>query len=273
MINNRGEPTISFDLLAKIGCMLPIKDFLSFMIVCRSIYQKFSATSPANFLFWKSRFELIASAQDDVNNYSNPVLARKAMLAALRKLCADFGSPGDPNKALLAAVESGAFDKAISLVHLGADPNSKTKDGIYVLCKTAFNLSNADNPAKLVKVLLDYGADPNAQSPDGTTGLILACASNDLESVTLLLKAGANPNLTVHDDNYPEINGETALMNAVVNGVNLQIVKLLLLANADPTAVKEDKTSVLDYAKKSENAEMISLIQSAIDAIARKPAP
>lgn len=270
MIDNRGEPTISFDLLVKIGCMLPIKDFLSFMMICRSIYRKFTSTSTANVSFWKSRYELISSPKEGNNAYSNPNETRKSLIAATRQLCADLGHPGDPNNALLAAVEAGAFDKAIHLVHLGADPNTRNKDGSYVLGCAVLNLNNANNPAKLVKVLLEYGADANAQAPDGTTGIILACGNDDFESVVLLLKAGADPNLHLHDDEYPEINGETALMNAVGNGENIEIVKLLLQAKADPRAVKEDGKSVLSYAQESGNAEMISLIETAIEAINSK---
>ncbi|MDR1907199.1 MAG: ankyrin repeat domain-containing protein [Puniceicoccales bacterium] len=50
--------------------------------------------------------------------------------------------------------------------------------------------------AKVVKTLLEAGADPNAQNDDGMTLLHRAAEEGNLEIIKLLFKCSANPNLT-----------------------------------------------------------------------------
>ena len=50
--------------------------------------------------------------------------------------------------------------------------------------------------AEAVRLLLDKGADANAQSKDGSTVLYYAIEGQNAEMVQLLLTHGANPNLS-----------------------------------------------------------------------------
>jgi cytohesin len=54
-----------------------------------------------------------------------------------------------------------------------------------------------------VKLLLEYGADPNASQDGGFTPLHSAAQNDDRESVEALLEAGADPSLANDDGKTP----------------------------------------------------------------------
>src|SRR4029434_7018334 len=49
---------------------------------------------------------------------------------------------------------------------------------------------------RMVKMLLDAGAEPEGANPDGQTALMLAIKTGETAVVDMLLKAGANVNTT-----------------------------------------------------------------------------
>jgi hypothetical protein len=78
---------------------------------------------------------------------------------------------------------------------------------------------------KMMKILLDLGANVEIKDADGETPVFVASSSSDPELARLLLQAGANPNVKAKD-------GWSALMVATRDGYH-QIVKYLLDAGAD----------------------------------------
>ena len=82
--------------------------------------------------------------------------------------------------------------------------------------------------------LLQHGADPNASGRGGLTVLILAAESNNLETVDIALRCGADPDIT-------DSSGlrRTALWIAATLGYE-EIVAKLLAANADPNIQGEE---------------------------------
>ena len=190
-------------------------------------------------------------------------------------------APGGLN-ALFVAIDSGNEDLAIFLVEKGANPNATDRDGLtplhYALRK-GFSYLKAgqrddhygeislsylfrDNMPKLVSVLLDHGANPNARiakggrrnqmhSSDfvkvaiaGATPFVLAAASGDVGIMRTLLAKGADPKLTTND-------GVTALMAAAGVGLAddrmpeeakgaLEAVKMLVEMGFDVNAATKD---------------------------------
>lgn len=146
------------------------------------------------------------------------------------KYCEDYATP------LFSAVKNNSYKVAILLVENGANPNTTLPDysSKYILnylcdyqltpwrCRTG--------KIKLIKSLLDHGANVNGLSYDHSTPLFLACNHNaitaDINIVRILLKYGADVNIPAYADipGYTEI---TPLQIAQENK-NTEIVKLLL---------------------------------------------
>jgi ankyrin repeat protein len=213
--------------------------------------------------------------------------ARQGDLEAARMLLdkgADVNeaAPGGLN-ALLVAIDSMHEDFAIFLVEKGANPNVVDRDGLtplhYALRKGYTFLKSGqrddhygqiglpylfrDDMTKLVPVLLDHGANPNARitrggrrnqlhqsdfvkiTVAGATPFLLAAASGDVAVMRLLLAKGADPKITTND-------GVTALMAAAGVGLAddrmpqeaqgaLQAVKMLVEeVDFDVNAVSKD---------------------------------
>jgi hypothetical protein len=105
--------------------------------------------------------------------------------------------------------------------------------------------------------LLARGADPNVRlrsprkytgtsiDPEGSTPLLQAAASSNLEAVTALLEAGADPNIPTETNTSPLMMaaGAAVTPDSAVSDPEIarmtQIVKLLLDLGADATAVGE----------------------------------
>jgi ankyrin repeat protein len=107
---------------------------------------------------------------------------------------------------------------------------------------TAINLS----PFRFVRQLLELGADPNYDAPDGFPSLFTALDSGRpdlLEVLALLLRHGADPD-------QRGINDWTALHHAVARR-NLAAIRLLLAHGADPRL----KTRIDDLTSALEDAE------------------
>ncbi len=88
-----------------------------------------------------------------------------------------------------------------------------------------------------VVALLSRHMDVNAQEDDGATGLAWAAVRCNVEIASLLLDAGANPNLTNEQGIGP-------LYLAITNG-STALVKLLLSKGADPNIARADGETAL----------------------------
>ncbi len=111
----------------------------------------------------------------------------------------------------------------------GLDPNfqyPKDQKPEWMHGMTILMYASANNHPETAKLLLEKGADINAQNNDGWTALMYALIYNYPEIAELLLKKGADPNIQ-------NKGGETALMYASVFN-HPKIAKLLLENKADP---------------------------------------
>jgi serine/threonine-protein phosphatase 6 regulatory ankyrin repeat subunit B len=137
------------------------------------------------------------------------------------------------------------------LLENGADVNAEKNKGTTALMHAA-----SDNNPEIAALLLKSGANVNTEDDQGMTALMFAAAfNNNPEAVALLLENGANVNAGNN-------RGTTALMRAAArDGDNLEIIALLLINGADVNAVdNERKTALMRAAARDNNPEAVALL-------------
>ena len=101
-----------------------------------------------------------------------------------------------------------------------------------------------ENDVSKVKDLLKVGANPNYKDEDGTPIISVVYFSDDRnnfmynEVIKILLEEGADPNTPINEHN------DTAISFAVSNE-NIELVKILLAKEADPTIKNKDNISAM----------------------------
>ena len=124
---------------------------------------------------------------------------------------------------LFAAIQNHRHETLEALLRSGEDLEQKNKYGTRPLLFAVYH-----HDIKSVKLLLEYGANPNVMDGNGVyTPLSEASMRNQIDTVKLLLSYGA-------DVNYQHNKSETALMSASKGCRHFKMVKLLLEHGADP---------------------------------------
>jgi len=90
----------------------------------------------------------------------------------------------------------GHYDVAEYLVKAGASINSKSHNGLKA---APIQSAAAGGHRKIVRMLLEHGADPNIREQGGYTPLHAAAQNGDAETIRALLYGGADLTLTSHD--------------------------------------------------------------------------
>jgi len=111
--------------------------------------------------------------------------AARALLAAPATDVNALNAAGET--ALMMAALKGDMDGATMLLERGAQVN---KSGW-----TPLHYAATGPEPRLVRLLIDRGAELNARSPNGTTPLMMAAQYGSEDSVNLLLERGADPKL------------------------------------------------------------------------------
>ncbi|MEK7802364.1 MAG: ankyrin repeat domain-containing protein [Pseudomonadota bacterium] len=144
----------------------------------------------------------------------------------------------------------------LDLIKRGADVNVRNDyDGNTPIISSVYRKNNRE----LVKVLLDNGANINAQNNEGDTALMteIRC-SNNLNNVQFLLANGANPNL----QNKYKIN---ALMMVINNRFHhlednaIAIIEALLAKGADANLQDKNGQSALMRAAKRWFSDIVAI--------------
>jgi uncharacterized protein len=112
--------------------------------------------------------------------------------------------------------------------------------------------------------LLVGKVDVNAAEPDGSTALLLAAQSNDLETVNLLLKAGANPQVA---NRY----GATPL-SAAATYADKGVVESLLKAGANPEVrvTRSGQTVLMTASRVGNVGAVTALLDRGVDVNAKE---
>ena len=147
---------------------------------------------------------------------------------------------GEGESPLMAAARAGSVETVELLLAHGADVN--VKDAWRGQTALIMAAGNHEPNAEVVRVLLGHGADVHVRSAGGLTALLFAVRQHDVESVRLLLKAGANVNDQVAQAGHSEYagGGQTpggvSALRIVINHNYYDLAELLLDSGADPNA-------------------------------------
>lgn len=166
------------------------------------------------------------------------------------------------NTPLMSAARLGREKAVAVLLDLGAKVNAKDKSG-----DTPLLLAASGPWPNVVGKLLARGANVNAQNKSGETALFWSArrrpggnalaikfAKQALQTVTILLKAGARVNTADH-------RGRTALMVTSMKG-NDAIAKALLVAGARVDLRDNAGKSAIDFARQGRHSQLVQLLSS-----------
>ena len=118
----------------------------------------------------------------------------KGTLQAIIDHGADVNASNKDNvTALMMACWMGNVEAINVLLNTGADLNiADGKLGI-----TCIQLAVCKSCSKdVLEALIDHGADVNATNKDNVTALMIACQNGNMEAISILLNAGADPNIS-----------------------------------------------------------------------------
>ncbi|XP_034251058.1 ankyrin repeat domain-containing protein 17 isoform X2 [Thrips palmi] len=147
------------------------------------------------------------------------------------------------------ACSAGYYELAQVLLAMNANVEDR---GIKGDCTPLMEAASAGH-VDIVKLLINHGADVNAQSSSGNTPLMYGCAGGYSEVVKVMLEAGAN----VEDHNE---NGHTPLMEAASAG-KVAVAKVLLDHGAGiNTHSNEFKESALTLACYKGHLDMVRFL-------------
>ncbi|WP_245181088.1 ankyrin repeat domain-containing protein [Flavobacterium sp. XN-5] len=158
--------------------------------------------------------------------------------------------------ALMEAVYKSDNKIAVLLINAGADVNAQ--DGIK---NSPFLYAGAEGNLEIVKMALNNGANFKIYNRYGGTALIPAAEKGHLEIVKLLVNTAGFPK--DHINNL----GWTALLEAVLlsdgGQVHIDIVAALIEGGCDINIADKNGMTPLRLAKKQGYAEMVKLLEKA----------
>ncbi|TEA11255.1 putative ankyrin repeat protein [Colletotrichum sidae] len=176
---------------------------------------------------------LIGELQNIADSIPTKVVHLKADPMTMPRWTPRHNANGNPalTTSLVAAVQGKNHKLVEQLLDRGVSPD--TGPDTHVLVDSVLGLDSES-----VRLLLLFGADPNAADKDAITPLFAAVEMNALELARSLLKYGADPNLSA------SASQESPLAIAVMDG-KMDFVHLLLTYGGDPNHVMANGNTVL----------------------------
>ncbi|KAJ6779997.1 hypothetical protein PWT90_10550 [Aphanocladium album] len=150
-----------------------------------------------------------------------------------------------PNNGMLlvSAVRAGDYRVLYQLLDRGASPDTGAE--IHAL-----NEAIASRDSESVRLLLLYGANPNAVDSEGQSPLAIAASKSSLRIIIALLKYGADPNAVTRGTESP-------LAIAISSG-NLRFTHALLMFGANPNQMTASNNTLLIASISATSSKMLT---------------
>lgn len=139
------------------------------------------------------------------------------------------------------AAKNGDVELVRAYLAGGVAPDARNDDG-----QSALALAAARNHQEVVQVFLDHGADPDGAGSDPSPARA-ACTMGAIDSLRLLLAAGADPNAE-HPDGQSLLTGLILAEGTTRNADYLALAGLLVAAGANIDAADADGATALTRA-------------------------
>jgi ankyrin repeat protein len=135
------------------------------------------------------------------------------------------------------------------LLLFGADPNSSDNEGL-----TPLFAATRENFLEGARMLIKYGAEPNLSAgPDDETPLALAVGEGKFEFVQLYLMYGGDASAVMAD-------GNTAFIKAMAKSTPIRLVELMLNYDTDPNAKNGEGQTALFCAINCRRIDLVNLL-------------
>ncbi|KAJ6072623.1 hypothetical protein N7467_010708 [Penicillium canescens] len=131
------------------------------------------------------------------------------------------------------------------------NPNRESLDG-----ETPVLLAAYSRNTEVLKVLIDHGANPDSGDDCSENALSVAAWNGDIEMMRVLLDNGADIN---HQSEPSESEDGTPLLNACCSG-NLNAVLFLLERGGDPNLQNQFGSTILSAASENGNEELVKVL-------------
>jgi ankyrin repeat protein len=201
-------------------------------------------------------FERETALMRAVQKNGNPAVAE-----TLIRFGADMGARDVYDQTILMhGVLNNNPEMTSMLLSAGADVAARS---IHYETPLMVALWDGGNP-EVISILLDAGSDIEARGDAGMTPLMHAVYGENIRSIEILRKRGADVNAR---DNYEQ----TALIRAAMHCENPEIIETLLEAGADIGHKDEEGCSAIDYAEKNPKLCDTNTLQKLHEGINNKP--
>ena len=174
--------------------------------------------------------------------------AENILEQSLRKL---QQHPSELDQTFLNAVNEGSIDKLREALKLGANLNSKGRQG----GESALHFASQREYIEIIKILIDRGINVDIQDDDGNTPLMNAVLLNRIDAVKLLLEFNANVEVQ-------NVEGDTALIIDVDFNENPDISYLLCKYSKNIEVKNKAGFNALELARINEKIELVEYLES-----------
>ena len=177
----------------------------------------------------------------------------KKVFETLIKHGADVNATNKNNRtALMIACNMGNVDAIDVILNAGGNPNIADDDGGSCIQYAV----DAGCSKTVLKTLINHGADVNVTNKNNTTALLLAIKKGNMDTIYVLLKAGANPHIA-------NDNGFACIYCAVFENCSQDVLETIITHGADVNATDKNNETALMVACRKGNINTINVLLNA----------